>query len=357
MGRYFLLAVIMLHAVMHLISFAAAFDYIESLRKTVFYTSGVAWLTAGILLLSSAVCYLIKKEYWWLLGLMGVCLSQCLIITSWNLTKFATVGNAIILPAIVAAFGNWLMKHSFHKDVARYLLQEISTNILSEKDLLHLPEPVTKYITYSGSLNKPISKNFKLAFEGELRSRNREWMPFTSEQYNFCESPARLFYLNAKMMQLPVTGYHCYKDGIASMKIRLAGIIPIVNKKGNELDIAETVTYFNDLCIYAPSMLADNRIKWEPIDNRSAKAYFTNQQITISAILIFNEKGQLVNFISDDRYDINEKKRFRFSTPIRDYKMIDGLNVAAYGEAIWHFPEGEFTYGKFRLKQIKYNVH
>ena len=92
------------------------------------------------------------------------------------------------------------------------------------------------------------------------------------------------------------------------------------------------------------------------INDLITKVVFTNRGHQISAILYFNETGQLINFVSDDRYDISDTKRYRFSTPVMDYKSIDGRNVVAYGQAVWHYPEGEFVYGKFYLKNIEYNV-
>lgn len=93
-----------------------------------------------------------------------------------------------------------------------------------------------------------------------------------------------------------------------------------------------------------------------PIDSLSAKATFTNGSNKITATLYFNEKGQLINFISDDRYAIGDMKQYRFSTPAKEYMPLNGMNVLKYGEAIWHYPEGEFVYGKFNLKSIEYNV-
>jgi len=64
----------------------------------------------------------------------------------------------------------------------------------------------------------------------------------------------------------------------------------------------------------------------------------------------------LINFISDDRYAVNEMKQYRFSTPVKNYAQIDGRNIMQYGETVWHYPDGEFDHGKFTLKSIKYNV-
>ena len=98
------------------------------------------------------------------------------------------------------------------------------------------------------------------------------------------------------------------------------------------------------------------RIEWTPIDSLSAKATFTNGVNKISAILYFNEQGQLINFISDDRYAVNEMKQYRFSTPVKEDIQMSERNIWKYGEAIWHYPDGKFVYGKFTLKSIEYNL-
>ena len=119
---------------------------------------------------------------------------------------------------------------------------------------------------------------------------------------------------------------------------------------------AETVTLFNDMCLMAPATLIDTRIKWEPIDEKKAKAVFTNGSISITAILYFNEQGQLINFTSSDRYDLTGKQWIPFSTPVYEHKNCNGYNLFYKGDAVWHYPEGEFTYGKFTLKEIQYNL-
>ena len=78
--------------------------------------------------------------------------------------------------------------------------------------------------------------------------------------------------------------------------------------------------------------------------------------VRIQATLYFNAKGQLVNFVSDDRYAVSDMQRYRFSTPVADYKNFNGFNVMSFGEAVWHYPDGEFVYGKFELQELVYNV-
>jgi hypothetical protein len=56
---------------------------------------------------------------------------------------------------------------------------------LTEPDIQQLPEPVKRYIRYTGSVGKPKVNNIKITFTGKIRNKEKsEWMPFTSEQYN-----------------------------------------------------------------------------------------------------------------------------------------------------------------------------
>ena len=80
----------------------------------------------------------------------------------------------------------------------------------------------------------------------------------------------------------------------------------------------------------APAALIDERIEWIAIDNLSAKATFTNGINKIITTLYFNEQGQLLNFISDDRSAI-DMKQYRFSTSVKDYTPVNGINIWKYG--------------------------
>ena len=74
--------------------------------------------------------------------------------------------------------------------------------------------------------------------------------------------------------------------------------------------------------------------------------------------LALNGAGELVNFVSDDRSRSEPEGAFaarRFSTPVRDYRDFGPVRLTSFGEARWLLPDGEFTYGEFRLIEIAYN--
>jgi len=142
------------------------------------------------------------------------------------------------------------------------------------------------------------------------------------------------------------------------MDIRVLSLLKVQYEKSREMGIAETVTFFNDMCCMAPGSLIDKRIKWSEADSLKVKAEFTNNNISISAWLIFNEKGELVNFISDDRYAFDEKYgmlKLRWSTPMKDYRQVDGYRLATHAETIYSYPDRDLCYGIFGLQHISYN--
>lgn len=232
--------------------------------------------------------------------------------------------------------------------------------ILSEDIIKDLPKPVKKYIRYANCLGKPIVNNFSINFSGKIRShKKKQCMHLISEQYNFIPTPTRSFYLDATMKGLPVAGFHCFKNGIASMDIRLLSMFKVEFQKGNVMNESKTVTFFNDMCCIPPASLIDKRIEWLEVEENKVKASFTTNEITISGWLYFNKKGELVNFVSDDRSALlaNEQTtKLKWSTPKRDYKTINGHKLATYAEAIYTYPDGDFTYATFTLKDIRYNL-
>ena len=129
----------------------------------------------------------------------------------------------------------------------------------------------------------PRVTNFAARFHGRIRGgANKPWMTFTGEQVNtYGREPSRLFFMDATMFGLPVDVLHVYVGHTATMRVKVCSVIPMVNAAGPDLDKAETVTLFNDMCVLAPAALVDANVVWEPIDDRHVRGTFTNGAQTV----------------------------------------------------------------------------
>jgi hypothetical protein len=236
----------------------------------------------------------------------------------------------------------------------------LTESVLSKQETAHLPACVQKYLDYTGAIGKSKPQNVCIEFDAEMyRKPGDKPMKSYSIQYNFYGDYSRLFLMKASKMGIPFRALHIYRNYQASFQVKVADLFKVVDITGEELTEAETVTLLNDMCIFAPGGLVDKRLTWSEIDSLSAKVTLTNGKYIVSAILYFNELGELINFVSDDRSALQEDgtmKRVRWSTPVSDYQEFAGRKIPTLGKTTWHYPEGDFTYGVFTLKSIKYNV-
>jgi hypothetical protein len=183
-------------------------------------------------------------------------------------------------------------------------------------------------------------------------------MQARSVQYSFFGRPTRLFLMDARMFGLPVRALHVYRQERATFTVRVASTLNMVNLSGEQISAAETVTVLNDLCLMAPGALVDHRLAWSPVDDRSAAVTFTNDPHTVTATLVFNDRDELVDFSSDDRPDSSTGHftEMRWSTPVTEYRDADGRHLLHRGAAVYHRPDGPFTYGEFTMRSIQYDV-
>ncbi|MCX7921896.1 MAG: hypothetical protein N3B21_07795 [Clostridia bacterium] len=271
---------------------------------------------------------------------------------------------AVILISAFVIYKSGELKRIYGKEVSKGLerVAALQKSILREEDIRHLPQPIQKYLKYVGVIGKPEVQSMKAIVEGEMKmDPKKDWIKVKFEQYNFFDShPTRLFFMQAKMFGIPVVGLHSYTDDKANMLIKAAGLFTVLDSKGPEMRISDTTTLFNDMCFFVPATLIDKRIEWEEIDSLTVKGTLKTNQCKVSALLYFNEKGELINFISDDRYYTpmdGSCKKARWSTPIQNYKERNGLKLPSYGEAIWHFTEGDYCYARFNdIQLIEYNT-
>jgi hypothetical protein len=365
--RWLFLTLMVVHGLIHFMGAARAFGFAElsQLTQPISRGMGAVWLAAGFGMLLAAASLVALPRFWWLVAGVAAVLSQIAIVSSWTDAKVGTIANVLILAGAVyglASQGPASFRSAYEGEVRARLAEADAPEPppVTEDDLAHLPEPVQRYLRVTGSVGQPRIRHFRARWRGRIRSSPSDpWMSFTAEQFNVMDDPARFFLMDARRSGLPVDVYHVFTDAAAGMRVRLLSLLPVTRSAGADFTRAETVTIFNDLCLLAPAALIDPTIRWEPLDARSARAHFTLGDNTVSATLTFNDDGELVNFVSDDRLatstDGSQLTPVRFSTPVRAYRTFGARRVVAGGEGRWHPPEGEFSYIELELLEYEAN--
>jgi len=243
------------------------------------------------------------------------------------------------------------------------LNQSTYKEILKEEDIQSLPECIQRYMKYIGCIDKPRISNVHILFGDTKHIKEPNSTPTDlrfCEQYNFGEIPYRNFYMRGKMKGLSFEGKENYIEGKGNMHIKLLNLFSVVNLKNIEIDKSALVTYLAE-CALIPSGFLNKNIVWKTIDLNTAKATITDKNNSVSGIFYFNEIGELIKFVSDDRYYITTDNNFvkmQWIAEMGKYRLMNsGYKLSSFLKATWKLPEGDFLYFDGQIDDVIYNCN
>jgi hypothetical protein len=233
----------------------------------------------------------------------------------------------------------------------------VGTGRVTEEDIETLPEPVRRYLGYTGTVGREHARTMRIEQRGSIRLRpNGRWFPFLAEQYYSTDPLA--FVWSAKIGLGPFTLLRAmdrYKGGRGHMVGKLVSTFRVVEGTGREMDEASLTRYLNEM-LWFPSVYLSDRIRWEGIDDRTAKATIRDGDLEVSGQLRFDEDGRMVDFVSPRYRSVGDGFELdRWSTPIGDYRTFDGRRLPAVGSARWMLESGDFTYIRIELTRVEVN--
>lgn len=236
--------------------------------------------------------------------------------------------------------------------------------VITETDVLPLPEAAHRYLRFMGVLGRPRDWSFRVSFAGRFKvKRDAPWRACQVWQYDTSDPVTRIFFMQMRFWGLPVIGRDTYREGHGRMHGKLLDLITVLDGSGPEFDIGELVTYLNDLVLLAPSMLLVPAVTWTAMDANSFELSLRDHQNTVTARVFLDERGAPINFETTDRFSedpANPKRlvRARWTTPMQGFQEVDGRQVPTRGQAVWHLPQGDLPYAEFELmpESLAFNV-
>jgi hypothetical protein len=225
-----------------------------------------------------------------------------------------------------------------------------------------LPAVVQRYLRFMGVVGRPPDWSFRARFRGRFRLRpGRPWMPMEASQYNSATEVARIYQMRITWARIvPILGSDTYLRGRGRMRGKLLNVFTVADGEGPEFDLGELATYLNDAILLAPSMLLRPSTSWTEVDDRSFDVRLGDAGLSVTARVRLDAQGAPSDFSTSDRYAAlpDGLVRARWTTPISGWDMAGERPLPAGGAAVWHLPEGPFTYaeGRFLPGTVDYNV-
>ncbi len=120
------------------------------------------------------------------------------------------------------------------------------------------------------------------------------------------------------------------------------------------------MTYLNDAVLLAPSMLLRLPVTWLAAGDDAFDVTLADCGHRVTARVFLDHRGLPCDFSTEDRYYDGPAGpvRTRWTTPVRGWRLAAGRPLPAIASAVWHVPDGPFTYAEFTLRpgDVVYNL-
>jgi hypothetical protein len=230
----------------------------------------------------------------------------------------------------------------------------------SPAELATLPAPVRRYFAAVLSPGVAPVAAVEIEHRGTFDMGGR-WSPFASKQRVTMRRPG--FVWDGRIAMLPGMAAHVHDAYIAGQGVlhaTLGGAVPLVNLSGGrELDEGELMRWFAEAAWYPTALLPSQGVRWEAVDDHSARGTFHDGAQTLTLTFFFDAEGLMTGVRAEARGRLVDGKSVPTPWEGRwsDYEWRDGLRVPTRGEVAWVRPEaegGRLPYWRGEVTALRY---
>lgn len=321
------------------------------------WSPGIAWLFACALLIAAAALVYARLELFVVPTVLGVLLSQVLIVSSWSLAKAGTIPNLLIAVLALLAWSELRFQRTTHEAVdALFSGLGPSVAAVDEAQLAPLPAPVQRWLRASGVVGRPAARTLRLRQRGRIRtSPERPFMEATAEQYFRFDEPSFVWEVRIQR-PFPIAGRDSYREGRGHMLITLAGLVPVVDARGPQIDQGTLLRYLGESSWF-PSVALSPYIRWRAVDDNRAEATMTYRGVSASALFTFAEDGRFLSLRAQRYLGAGEAAKLeQWLVPARAWGTRGGIHMPVAGDVIWKLAEGDFNYYAWEIVEAEFDV-
>jgi hypothetical protein len=150
-----------------------------------------------------------------------------------------------------------------------------------------------------------------------------------------------------------------YIAGLGRLKAKVFGLFAVADLHGGgEIARGEFMRYFAEAAWYPTALLPSQDVRWEAVDDASARATIVDGPITLTLLIRFNDAGLIASLHAESRGASVGKDGVMVMLPWdcrwSDYRPQDGMLIPMIGEVAWERPEGRKAYFVGHVKKLRY---
>jgi hypothetical protein len=182
---------------------------------------------------------------------------------------------------------------------------------------------------------------------GEMRmSPKARWIPFTSEEVTQATSSSFRWEARldpGKLSTLRVSD--AYDEGHGRLIVKAAGIVPIMNTAGPDVDVGELQRYLSSVAFCPSILLNHSSLEYTPIAPSTLRIRDLKGPSNATIDIEITKEGEpSICRAVRPRLVGKRSELTPWSGRCSEFREWEGLRVATRLEVCWHLPEGPFTY-------------
>ena len=230
---------------------------------------------------------------------------------------------------------------------------------VTEEMLGGLPEPARRFLRYAGIVGQPFVRTVRLTQTGQIQvAAGQPWFPLRAEQHYSVDPPGFVWQAVVPADALPLLrAKDAFLNGTGRMLIAAAGLVPMVDATGPDLDQGEMLRFLSEMMWFPTAFLAEN-VSFEEVDAGSARVSLTHAGQTATGTIFVDPDGKVTKFEADRPYpgDSGRPSLQRWSTPVDEYGEFNGLRIPVRVRAIWNLPSGDLEYIRIKITHMLYDA-
>jgi hypothetical protein len=238
-----------------------------------------------------------------------------------------------------------------------------ATSRYDAHELDGLPAPVQRYFRKVLNDGQPIVRAVTVEHTGtfNLKQPGEQWKPFTSRQRVVTRRPG--FVWNARIAMAPGVGVYvhdAYVGGEGILNPAILGLFSLAAPiDAGVLAHGEFVRFFAEAAWYPTALLPSQGVRWEAVDDRSAKATLADGMVSATMLVNFNAADLIESASVEARAAMVGKSvvMMPWEGRMSNYEVREGMLVPLTCEAAWLRPEGRAPYWRGTITSMTFEFY
>jgi len=236
----------------------------------------------------------------------------------------------------------------------------IEPKVFDPRELADLPAPVQRYFHAAFADGLRIVAGVAIEQSGEFNQSETEpaWKPFTATQRVVTRRPG--YFWDARIRMFPGVTMRvrdAYVAGEGLLQAAVFGLFSVANlRDSGELAKGELMRYLAEMAWYPTAFLPSQGVRWDAVDDQSARVTLNDGVVTVSLLFRFNAAGLIESFRADARGRTAGAKAVSLPWQGRfwNYATRNGMQVPLEGEVAWIHPDGAKPYWRGQITKLNY---